>query len=44
MDFKVRGLEFKSRRVQNNKKKNGGRSRDRVKGDNRDRLIGMSKG
>ena len=32
MDFKVRGLEFKSRRVQNNEKKNWGvRSRDRVR-------------
>lgn len=31
MDFKVRGLEFKSRRVQNNKKLGGGaRSRVRV--------------
>lgn len=33
MDFKVRGLEFKSRRVQNNKKLGGGaRSRDKVRG------------
>ena len=33
MDFKVRGLEFKSRRVQHNKKLGGGaRSRDKVRG------------
>ena len=32
MDFKVRGLEFKSRLVQNDKETGGARSRDRGMG------------